>query len=36
LQLCFEYAREEWPFDLTLRLRSGQAQGLSAREGTAQ
>ncbi len=22
LQLCYEYAREEWPFDLTLRLRS--------------
>lgn len=22
LQLCYEYARQEWPFDLTLRLRS--------------
>jgi RNA polymerase sigma-70 factor, ECF subfamily len=25
LRLCYEYAREEWPFDLTLRLRAGPA-----------
>jgi RNA polymerase sigma-70 factor (ECF subfamily) len=25
LRLCYEYARGEWPFDLTVRLRSGQA-----------
>lgn len=32
LKLCFEYAREEWPFDLTLRLRSGTAPPMAARE----
>jgi len=32
LQLCYEYAREEWPFDLTLSLRSGQSRALSARD----
>jgi RNA polymerase sigma-70 factor, ECF subfamily len=32
LRLCFEYAREEWPFDLTLRLRSGAAPSVVARE----
>jgi IS30 family transposase len=32
LRLCYEYAREEWPFDLTLRLRSGAARPLPARE----
>lgn len=32
LKLCFEYAREEWPFDLTLRLRSGTAPPIVARE----
>ena len=25
LRLCYEYAREEWPFDLTLRMRAGPA-----------
>lgn len=32
LQLCYEYAREEWPFDLTLRLRAGPAPPLPARD----
>jgi RNA polymerase sigma-70 factor (ECF subfamily) len=32
LRLCFEYAREEWPFDLTLRLQGGQARSVSARD----
>jgi len=32
LRLCYEYAREEWPFDLTLRLRSEQARAMPARE----
>ena len=32
LRLCYEYAREEWPFDLTLRLRAGPAPPLPARE----
>ncbi len=32
LRLCYEYAREEWPFDLTLRLRAGQARAMPARE----
>ncbi len=32
LKLCFEYAREEWPFDLTLPLRSGNAPPIAARE----
>lgn len=35
LRLCFEYAREEWPFDLALRPvsgGSGQADALSARD----
>jgi RNA polymerase sigma-70 factor len=32
MRLCYEYAREEWPFDLALRLRSGQAGVLSARD----
>jgi len=30
LRLCYEYAREEWPFDLTLRMRAG-ASGAPAR-----
>jgi RNA polymerase sigma-70 factor, ECF subfamily len=32
LRLCYEYARQEWPFDLTLRLRSGTGRPLPARE----
>jgi RNA polymerase sigma-70 factor, ECF subfamily len=32
LRLCYEYAREEWPFDLTLRLRAGQAGAATARD----
>jgi RNA polymerase sigma-70 factor (ECF subfamily) len=32
LKLCFEYAQEEWPFDLTLRLRSGTSPPVVARE----
>jgi len=32
LRLCYEYAREEWPFDLTLRLRAGPAPPFTARE----
>ena len=32
LRLCYEYAREEWPFDLTMRLRAGPAPPLPARE----
>jgi RNA polymerase sigma-70 factor (ECF subfamily) len=32
LQLCYEYAREEWPFDLTMRLRAAPARPLPARE----
>jgi IS30 family transposase len=34
LRLCYEYAREEWPFDLTVRLRGGRvpARPLPARE----
>ena len=32
LKLCFEYAREEWPFDLALRLRSGASPPVAARE----
>ncbi|HUJ30677.1 MAG TPA: sigma-70 family RNA polymerase sigma factor [Candidatus Acidoferrum sp.] len=32
LRLCYEYARDEWPFDLTLSLRSGQGRALSARD----
>ena len=32
LRLCYEYAREEWPFDLTLRLRAVPARPLTARE----
>ncbi len=27
MQLCYEYAREEWPFDLTARLRATHAAG---------
>ena len=29
VQLCYEYAREEWPFDLTARLRATHAAGPS-------
>jgi RNA polymerase sigma-70 factor (ECF subfamily) len=29
LSLCYEYARGEWPFDLTVRLRSERADALS-------
>ena len=32
LRLCFEYAREQWPFDLTLRLQAGQSRPVSARD----
>lgn len=32
LRLCFEYAREQWPFDLTLPLQAGQARPVSARD----
>ncbi len=32
LRLCFEYAREEWPFDLTVRLGSGPARTVSPGE----
>jgi RNA polymerase sigma-70 factor (ECF subfamily) len=32
LRLCFDYAREKWPFDLTIRLRSGQVRALPARD----
>jgi RNA polymerase sigma-70 factor (ECF subfamily) len=32
LRLCFEYAREEWPFDLTVRLGSGPARAVSPGE----
>jgi RNA polymerase sigma-70 factor, ECF subfamily len=32
LRLCFEYAREQWPFDLTLRLQTGQSRPVSARD----
>jgi IS30 family transposase len=32
LRLCFEYAREQWPFDLTLRLQTGQSPPVSARD----
>jgi len=32
LKLCFEYAQEEWPFDLTLRLRTGTPPPAVARE----
>jgi RNA polymerase sigma-70 factor (ECF subfamily) len=32
LRLCFEYAREQWPFDLTLRLQTGQVRSVSARD----
>jgi RNA polymerase sigma-70 factor (ECF subfamily) len=32
LRLCFEYAREQWPFDLTLRLQAGQARSVAARD----
>ncbi|MGD1210591.1 MAG: sigma-70 family RNA polymerase sigma factor [Candidatus Acidiferrales bacterium] len=31
IQLCFEYAREEWPFDLTLRLRPASVNPAQAR-----
>jgi RNA polymerase sigma-70 factor, ECF subfamily len=31
IQLCFDYAREEWPFDLTLRLRPASANPAQAR-----
>jgi len=30
VQLCYEYAREEWPFDLTAALRATQATGPAA------
>lgn len=32
LRLCFEYAREQWPFDLTLRLQAGQSRPVPARD----
>ena len=32
LRLCFEYAREQWPFDLTLRLQTGPSRPVSARD----
>jgi RNA polymerase sigma-70 factor, ECF subfamily len=32
LKLCFEYAQEEWPFDLTVGLRSGTSPPVVARE----
>lgn len=32
LRLCYEYAREEWPFDLAVRLRAGPGRPLPARE----
>lgn len=32
LKLCFEYAQEEWPFDLTIRLRAGTSPPAVARE----
>lgn len=32
LRLCFDCAREKWPFDLTSQLRSGQARALPARD----
>lgn len=32
VRLCFDYAREQWPFDLTLRLHTGPARALPARE----
>jgi RNA polymerase sigma-70 factor len=32
VRLCYDYAREKWPFDLTIRLRSGQVRALPARD----
>lgn len=32
LRLCFEYAREEWPFDLTVRLGSGPVRAVTPGE----
>jgi RNA polymerase sigma-70 factor, ECF subfamily len=32
VRLCFDCAQEKWPFDLTIRLRSGRPRGLPARE----
>jgi hypothetical protein len=32
LRLCYEYAREQWPFDLTLPLQAGPARSVSARD----
>jgi RNA polymerase sigma factor (sigma-70 family) len=31
IQLCYDYAREEWPFDLTLRLRPASVDPAQAR-----
>lgn len=34
LRLCYEYAQEEWPFDLTLQLRTGPPGRVDSRPAT--
>jgi RNA polymerase sigma-70 factor, ECF subfamily len=34
LQLCYEYAQEEWPFDLTLQLRAAPSGRVDSRPAT--